>query len=334
MPRNIYTLLKSLWIGCGLSLTALMILSTATAQSPTGLSPYAEKFLGNIHPLKPDDDFYRYWNQATPENAGKWGSVETIRDQMAWAALDIIFKDAAVRGFPVKQHTFIWGQQEPRWIASLPPEDQRVEVVEWMQAFAERYPTVAMIDVVNEPLHAPPSYKDAIGGDGETGWDWVIWSFEQARRLFPESELLINEYNILCCADELARYKELIELLQARGLIDGIGVQAHGLEQVEPETVRKHLDELATLGLPIYVSELDLDSWDDLQQLDMYRRIFPIFWQHPAVRGVTLWGYKAGDIWRQDAYLIDWLDEERPALQWLRAYLEYDALLRNPNSHP
>jgi endo-1,4-beta-xylanase len=285
-------------------------------------------FLGNIFQGTWDPEFTRYWDQVTPENAGKWGSVEATRGQPLWSSLDLMFAEARRAGIPVKQHTFIWGQQEPRWVAGLPPEEQREAVLSWMRAFAERYPDVEYIDVVNEAQHAPPSYKDAIGGDGETGWDWVIWAFEQARALFPNSKLLINDYNILCCARQRAVYIEQIRLLQARGLIDGIGVQGHGLETVPPEVIRQSLDELAALGLPIYVSELELRARDDWQQLELYRRIFPVIWQHPAVAGVTLWGYRAGQMWRPTAELIDWFDAPRPALQWLMDYLRYDRLIR------
>jgi endo-1,4-beta-xylanase len=222
---------------------------------------------------------------------------------------------------PVKQHTFVWGQQEPRWVAGLPAEEQLQEVDEWMRLFSERYPGVEMIDVVNEPLHAPPSYKDAIGGDGETGWDWAVWSFERAREYFPEATLLINEYNILCCSDELARYEEIILLLKERGLIDGIGVQAHGLEGVEPLLIEANLERLARPGLPIYISELELAASDDEHQLALYQRVFPLLWEHEAVAGMTPWGYRAGQIWKRNAYLLDWFDEERPALQWLREHV-------------
>ncbi|MDQ3460649.1 MAG: endo-1,4-beta-xylanase [Deinococcota bacterium] len=110
--------------------------------------------------------------------------------------------------------------------------------------------------------------------------------------------------------------------MQARGLIDGIGVQAHGLERVDPGVIETNLNALAELGLPIYVSELDLDTYDDGLQLEFYQRVFPVLWEHEAVAGVTLWGYKAGETWKRNAYLIDWFDEERPALQWLRQYLQ------------
>jgi endo-1,4-beta-xylanase len=280
-----------------------------------------EKFLGNILDARSDPYFADLWNQVTPENAGKWGAVEAQRDTMSWAVLDGIFAYARAHDLPVKQHTLVWGQQQPRWLDDLSEGEQRAEVTEWIMGFAERYPDVALVDVVNEPLHAQPSYKEALGGDGETGWDWVIWSFEQAREALPEAKLLINEYNILCCKENLKRYAELIRLLKERGLIDGVGVQAHGLETVDPAVIQTNLDALAALGLPIYVSELDLDTYDDARQLELYRSIFPILWEHEAVAGVTLWGYRAGAMWKQSAYLIDWFDEKRPALRWLREYL-------------
>ena len=284
------------------------------------LAQEGEKFLGNIFNGTVDPIFDQYWNQITPENAGKWGSVEYLRDTMEWSGLDVMFEYAEEQGFPVKQHTLVWGQQEPNWVKELPPEEQRAELEQWMTLFAERYPQVEMIDVVNEAQHFPPSFADAIGGAGETGWDWVIWSFEKARELFPDAKLLINDYNILCCAGELEVYKEQIALLQERDLIDGIGVQAHGLETVSPTTIQNHLDSLAEFGLPIYVSELELRGSDDQVQLNIYEDVFPVLWEHPSVEGVTLWGYKPGEMWRGTAKLIGWLDEERPALQWLMEY--------------
>ena len=285
------------------------------------LAAGADRFLGNVLTAQFDPLFPRYWNQVTPEDAGKWLSVEAQRGVYTWGVLDVIVGFARAHDMPVKQHTFVWGQQEPRWVAGLPPDEQREAVERWIEAFAERYPDVAMVDVVNEPLHAPPSYVEAIGGAGETGWDWVVWSFERAREALPDATLLINEYNILCCAPNRERYAEIVRILQERELIDGIGVQAHGLERLDPSIIAANLDALAALGLPIYVSELELESSDDAEQLAMYQRVFPVLWEHEAVAGVTLWGYRAGRIWKRNAFLIDWFDEERPAFQWLAAYV-------------
>ena len=47
-----------------------------------------------------------------------------------------------------------------------------------------------------------------------------------------------------------------------------------------------------------------------------------MFWEHPAVQGVTLWGFRPG-LWRdnQRAYLVRKDGSERPALMWLRGYV-------------
>jgi hypothetical protein len=57
-------------------------------------------------------------------------------------------------------------------------------------------------------------------------------------------------------------------------------------------------------------------------QLEDYRRIFPVFWEHPAIRGITLWGFRPS-LWRnaQGAYLVRGDGTERPALRWLQQYV-------------
>ena len=88
--------------------------------------------------------------------------------------------------------------------------------------------------------------------------------------------------------------------------------------------LRANLDYLASkTWLPIYVTELDIDGNDDPVQLAGYQKIFPVFWEHPAVRGITLWGYRPGH-WRtaQGAWLTYENGAERPAIQWLQRYVQ------------
>ena len=117
---------------------------------------------------------------------------------------------------------------------------------------------------------------------------------------------------------------EIINLLIADSLIDGIGVQAHAFSTsgVAATTIRSNLDLLAATGLPIYATELDIDGSTDYIQFKEYRRVFPIFWEHPAVAGITLWGFRYG-LWRtnQGAFLVDAGGRERTAFEWLKAYV-------------
>ena len=291
------------------------------------------KFLGCVYSSPQTENFASYWNQVTPENAGKWGSVEGTRDVMNWTALDEAYNFAKDNDFPFHFHVLVWGAQQPSWINDLTPEEQLEEIREWFEAVAERYPDIDFLEVVNEPLpgHNPPdgtsgraNYKVALGGNGETGWDWIIKAFEMAREIFPEgTRLMINDYSIINSSANTTQYLKIIRLLQSRGLIDIIGEQGHAFTTTASSSVMKtNLDSLASTGLPIQITEMDIDGPTDSQQLNEYKRIFPIFWNHPAVEGVTLWGWRPG-LWRNDqkAYLINSDNTERPALTWLREYV-------------
>jgi endo-1,4-beta-xylanase len=294
------------------------------SRSPGQIAEGKEKFLGNIisNGYSPPSSFSTYWNQVTPENSGKWGSVEGTRDAMNWGSLDKIYEYAKQRGFPFRMHNLVWGQQQPGWMESLSQDAQLAEVEEWIAEFGERYPETDFIDVVNEPLHAPPSYMNALGGSGTTGWDWVIRVFELARAACPDAKLHLNDYGILNDANATTRYLAIAALLKDRGLIDGICDQGHFYETTPIQTITSNLNRFAALGLPVYITEFDLNIADDTAQENRYRQLFPVIWGHPAVQGVTLWGYIQGQIWRTDAWLISSRGVERPALTWLEEYVQ------------
>ena len=317
-------------------LLMVLMVSLPISSYAQPLAQDQDKFLG----CSTSSYIYRYldqyWNQVTPGNDGKWGTVESSQGVYNWTGLDKIYNFAVNRSFPFKEHTLIWGNQAPYWIDSLDSAKQRDRIEEWMRRVGERYPQMALVDVVNEPFHAPPSFKNALGGDGETGWDWVITSFELARQYCPPGAILIlNEYNILHSNSVTNNYLNLIKLLQDRGLIDGIGVQGHYFEfrsdindsqnryVHDISTIKANLDRLADTGLPIYISEFDIDEADDANQLEQYQIYFPIFWSHPAVKGITLWGYIQGDVWHShpNTYLLRSDGSERPALEWMRTYI-------------
>lgn len=316
---------------------------------PEEQDPIAEgksKWLGNIYSPSQIQNFTNYWNQVTAENAGKWGSVEATRDQMNWGALDASYNLAKDNGFPYRFHVLVWGGQQPGWINDLEPEEQLEEITEWFELVAERYPDIDYLEVVNEGsnghqlpdgISGEADYIDALGGTGETGFDWIITAFEMARDIFPSStKLMINDYNILSSTNNALNYKVIIDELNERGLIDVIGVQGHAFSTNGPASaIEGILDLLAETGLPIQVTEFDVDGdpggtnqQSDQVQLEEMQRIFPTLWEHPAVEGITLWGWRPG-LWRQDedAFLIRTSGEERPALVWLREYVENNTVV-------
>jgi endo-1,4-beta-xylanase len=299
------------------------------------LAQGSDRFLGNVigngNAIRPD--FFNYWNQVTPEDAGKWASVEGTQDVYNWAPLDNIYNYALSNNFTYKHHALVWGQQYPSWITTLDSANQRTQVEQWIALVGGRYPDMDFVDVVNEPFNAPPPYADALGGSGITGWDWVITAFQWARQYCaPEVKLILNEYNVLHINSITDDYISLIDTLNARGLIDAIGIQGHYFEFKSYQggtpaytypisTLQHNLDRLSATGLPIYITEFDINEADDNIQLENYQIYFPLFWEHPGVKGITLWGYVEYETWKPNAYLIDFRGAERPALPWLRTYL-------------
>lgn len=315
-----------------LFVTALAILAPALPAQDTPLAAGQAKFLGSAYSRDQAKDFAAYWNKVTPENAGKWGEVEAVRGKMDWSGLDQAYQFAKTHGFPFHMHVMVWGNQQPEWIKHLPPAEQRREIKHWFAAVAQRYPDLDYVEVVNEALNDPPSKDDegggnyiaALGGNGTSGWDWVIESYRLARRYFPRAKLLINDYNVINKAANTRKYRTIIDLLRKDHLLDGIGVQAHAFETatVSAATLRANLDTLAATGLPIYITEMDIDGTTDAAQLKEYQRVFPVFWRDPAVKGITMWGFRPG-LWREKerAFLINPDGSERPALKWLRRYV-------------
>lgn len=316
------------------------IAATSTFGQTSPVKPIADgltKFLGCAWSSNQNLNFQNYWNQVTPENGGKWGSVERTRGVMNWSDMDAAYNLAQKYGYQFKQHTLIWGAQQPSWIANLDTASQRQEIEQWFSLLANRYKNIDQIDVVNEPLHNAPNgmlpwgsttknvdYAKALGGAGKTGWDWVIKSFRMARKYFPNAKLILNEYSVINSSTTTQNYIKIVKLLQSENLIDGIGEQAHAFTTagVSATTLKTNLDALGATGLPIYLTEMDIDGATDLAQLKEMQRVFPVFWKHPSVQGITMWGFRYG-LWRteQGAYLVNQNGTERPALKWLRAYV-------------
>lgn len=291
-----------------------------------------DKFLGSAFSASQSRYFEYYFNQVTPENSGKWDSVESTRDTMDWEDLDTAYALAVDNGLPFRMHVLIWGNQQPAWMESLTPEEQLEEITEWFDAVAERYPAIDVLEVVNEPVNDPPAgegngnYIDALGGAADNAW--LKTAFMMAREKFPDALLAINEYNVLN-GGVLDAYKAMIEDLHAEGLVDIIGVQGHAFStRGSSAGMQAALDSLGEIGLPIHVTEMDIDGIagggieSDMTQLADYKRIFPILWEHEAVEGVTLWGYRPG-LWRDamEAYIVRANDDDRPAAIWLRSYV-------------
>jgi endo-1,4-beta-xylanase len=294
----------------------------------------ANKFLGNITTRNSvRSDFLKYWNQITGENEHKWGTVEGTRDRMNWGGGNNIANFAKQNDILWKFHTLIWGSQYPSWMNNLSQTEQLTEIEEWMDEAKKAYPDVPMIDVVNEAYeanggrHAPPPWKNALGGNGSTGFDWIIKAFQLARQRWPKAILIYNDYNNIEYNNEVNWTVQLITAMKkANAPIDAIGCQAHDAYKIPTATVKNNLDKLAATGLPIFITEYDIGQADDNTQKKTMQEQITMFWNHPKIVGITYWGYVVGSTWRANTGILNTNGTERPALTWLTDYIK-----SNPN---
>jgi len=262
--------------------------------------------------------FSQYWDQITPENAGKWGSVQqSPGGSFNWSSLDAIYDYTERNNLIFKQHAFVWGTQQP---SGTPTQDQ---LINWIRSFCERYPNTKLIDVVNEPPpHTTPNYTDNIGGGTNGDWAWITNTFKWARQYCPGAVLILNDYNNIEWPDENQHFIDIVNtVLSDGGPIDAVGAQAHDLDHANmtPERVTMLLSKIHDdTGLPVYITEMDMSYTDDQAQLTAYQSYFPLFRASPHVRGITIWGWIYGSTWSQapsSGLMRD--GSPRPAMTWL-----------------
>src|SRR5690349_12739904 len=95
---------------------ATALISSVFTTALVNAAPLASgqsKFLGSVYSTSQIVNFTTYFNQVTPENAGKWGSVEGTRNVMNWTELDAAYALAKSNGFPFRFHVLVWGNQQP-----------------------------------------------------------------------------------------------------------------------------------------------------------------------------------------------------------------------------
>jgi len=309
--------------GSGAAAGAGAVAGTGGGQNPGGFPP---KFAGNIDTRNSvRTDFAQYWDQFSPENAGKWGSVQpSSQSSFNWTQLDAMYQYANDHNIIFKQHNFIWGSQQPSWTSSLTTTTGPAAVQNWMNAFCERYPNTRIIDVVNEPPpHTTPKYLNAIGGTGTSGWDWIANAFKWARQACPNSILVLNDYNNVEQAGDVQHTIDIVNAIKkVNAPIDAIGCQTHGASGMSSASLKTNIDKLASAtGLPVYITEYDLNIADDTKQASVMKDQFTMFWQNNNVKGITLWGYVVGSTWETNSGLMQSSGTLRPAMTWLMDFL-------------
>lgn len=349
---NFTTIMKTI-------LLAVFITISSILSSSAQIARCKGKYLGNIIAYSTPSNYSDLWNQVTSENGSKWGSCDRGSGNYNFGNSDLAYNWARNNNGLFKFHALVWGAQAPSYLANSSATQIETAIRNWFQAVENHYAPMGgleMIDVLNEPVNTPinrevsnlkaaltQGYRSesANQGDLDNPYGWAIWPFQLARKHFPNSILLINEFNIEHNWNNCrAEYIRMINAIKAapnltdgqHNIIDGVGLQAHGIETLSASAWDGCLDEIwDRTNLPIHISELDVqaDPNEELQRSQLAHFISSA-WEHPHVAGITLWGYIQGSTWRSGNGVsgpggtdtgIQYGDlTDRPAMTWIKGY--------------
>ena len=176
---------------------------------------------------------------------------------------DRIAAFARSNGLGLHATALVWYAQEPAALKSLDGQPERfaLAVRNYIQAMAGRYRgQVGSWDVVNESIRDDGSgLRDCLFSRNLGQEDYIVRAFAWAREADPSAMLVLNDYDLERTPKKRWTFMRLVERLLKRGVpVQALGTQSHLDIGMDAGLCRPAIRELATLGLPIRVSELDV----------------------------------------------------------------------------
>lgn len=271
-----------------------------------------------------DGETYRkilleYFNTAVVENGFKWPCwsfdepADRLSRSMTLKALDWL----AQQPLELRGHNLVWpgwGYTPPRF---RPPgydssDLRRIQNAHIQDVVGATFGRMESWDVVNESLHERDYFEHMPEDESIDEW------FRIAHRADPKPKLFLNDFEMLTGGDSRLIVEAMVkqaEGLKARGTpLHGLGVQGHFGQSVLPMTrLKEDIDLLATTGLPIVITEFDVNSSDEEFAADLLRDFLILCYSHPGMRGFIIWGFWESAHWIPQAAMFrsDW--SERPS---------------------
>jgi endo-1,4-beta-xylanase len=299
------------------------------------------------------------FNAISPENVLKW---ESVHPRPGPDGYDFTNADAYVafgeeHHMLIVGHTLAWHNQTPAWVFrdenGRPLEQTNAadralllqRLHDHIQTVVGRYRgRVKIWDVVNEALNDSERPGDTNMLRQRSPWvrilgpEFIIKAFEWAHEADPDAILRYNDYSI---ENEPKRKRliALIKMLQEQNVpVGAIGSQTHAtLIWPSAELEDAALTDIAKLGLPIHITELDVNAAEGAQRnqsaditqnaqaggglaaaagqklADQYGSLFRVFLKHRQdIKLVTFWGLTDRDSWRRFGHPLLFDGQWRP----------------------
>ncbi|MGL6345190.1 MAG: endo-1,4-beta-xylanase [Waterburya sp.] len=259
---------------------------------------------------------------------------------------DVVFDFAKQNNLLFRGHPLIWNEFNPKWLIekfkTRTTTSAEVEKIftNHILTLAKRYAgKVHSWDVVNEAINVEDgradflkdTTKSTVRGTNGTFPSWLHYlgssyiekAFRLANQADPKAVLCYNDFGLLYSNpfgnswEEKRRVAILkfLENLKSKGTpIHALGIQSHleghRMKDFDSKKFRAFLSDVASLGLKIIISELDVkDTYlpkdiktRDQVVADNYYQYLSVALDEPAVTSVIFWGLCDRYTWINEVY--------------------------------
>jgi len=192
-----------------------------------------------------------------------WESMESTQGQFNFSPpVDVQIDFAQSNGMAICGHALLLAQSPyiPNWLAYGNSSKDKLSaillnfIVQVMSRYKGKIGTYIVVE--DAPLPADMQYDVFYQ---KFGYDYVDLAFQIARETDPSAILIYNAGDDETAdrpASQLTH--QIVERLQAKRLIDGVGFEMH-LEATDAPSKEDVIAEMRSYSLPVHVTEIDVD---------------------------------------------------------------------------
>jgi endo-1,4-beta-xylanase len=281
-----------------------------------------------------------------PENELKWKNIRPSPQEFDFRAGDWLAEFARTHGLLFRGTPLVWYKSLPKWFAEkVDRQNAEPLLIDHIETLLKHYAgRVHSWDVVNEAIHPDDRRSDGLRKSPWLellGVDYIDLAFRVAAASDPQTLLVYNDYDLDYDTPQQEAKRtatlKLLERLKSKGTpIHAFGMQAHlmGAEtRFNPTKLRKFLEDIASLGLKIMITEMDVADrglpvdWRDRDRIvaKVYQQYLETVMEEPALIAVLTWGLSDRYTWldrhqaRQDGQPVRPLPLDKnfqPKLAW------------------
>ncbi|NMG11032.1 endo-1,4-beta-xylanase [Brasilonema sp. UFV-L1] len=256
-----------------------------------------------------------------------WANIRPSVSTFNFAETDSLARFASKHRMLFRGHPLIWDNVVPQWLIDKldNPNTKSQEIqnifINHISTVVKRYAgKIHSWDVINEAVEPDDGRTDNLR---KTSWlkflgpNYIDLAFRTAAKADPKALLVYNdfgvEYDIPSNEAKRKALLKLLEGLKSKGTpVHAFGIQSHliGHEtRFNPKKLRKFLADIASLGLKILITELDVR--DDKLPADIavrdriiasaYEDYLSVVLDEKAVIAVLNWGFHDRYTWYSQA---------------------------------